>query len=287
MQENAPVDFYRFDLEKDLLFQYPGCMKHVLITGSTKGIGFGMAREFLKLGFKVTVSGRSKENLEKAVSTLAGEFGQERVQGFSCDVGDAAQVDALLNGALKKHGRIDIWINNEGLGHARKNTWDLSRTEIDEVVRTNITGMINGTTAAYRHMTAQGGGAIYNMEGFGSDGMVMAGMSIYGMSKRALTYFTKSMIAEAGKGPVLIGMLSPGMVITDLLTRDFSVNPEEAKRTRRIYNILADRVETVTPFLARKIALNVKQGASIRWLTGFKVFLRFMTAGFIRRKVVD
>ena len=78
--------------------------------------------------------------------------------------------------------------------------------------------------------------------------------------------------------------LSPGMVLTDFLLKRYEgKDPEEWKSARRIFNILADRVETVTPYLAEQVLKNQKNGARIQWLTGGKAFWRFLTAGFTKR----
>jgi short-subunit dehydrogenase len=125
------------------------------------------------------------------------------------------------------------------------------------------------------------------MEGLGSSGPIIKGMALYGASKSALSYLTKSMAKETEGTPILVGGLRPGMVNTKLITEQYDGNPEEWKRNKRIFNILADRVETVTPWLARKILDNKKNGVNIVWLTRFKVLRRFLTAAFHKRKVFD
>jgi hypothetical protein len=77
-------------------------------------------------------------------------------------------------------------------------------------------------------------------------------------------------------------MLSPGMVVTDLLTDAFA-DPAELERSKRIFNILADRPETVTPWLVDQMLANTEQGRSIKWLTQGKIMWRFLTAPFNHR----
>jgi hypothetical protein len=71
--------------------------------------------------------------------------------------------------------------------------------------------------------------------------------------------------------------------VTDLLTRQYRERPEDWERARQIFNILADRVETVTPWLARRILANTRHGVRITWLTGGKVMARFLMARFRKR----
>ena len=87
------------------------------------------------------------------------------------------------------------------------------------------------------------------MEGFGSDGMIRDKMTLYGTTKRAVRYFTQSMAKEASTSPVKIGTLSSGMVVTDFLLNSLKSNSKEADKAKEIFNILADHVDTVTPFL--------------------------------------
>jgi len=101
------------------------------------------------------------------------------------------------------------------------------------------------------------------MEGFGSDGMIRDKMTLYGTTKRAVRYFTQSMAKEASTSPVKIGTLSPGMVVTDFLLNSLKSNSKEADKAKEIFNILADHVDTVTPFLCKRILENNKNNAHI------------------------
>jgi short-subunit dehydrogenase len=143
-----------------------------------------------------------------------------------------------------------------------------------------------GAKVALSEMRAQGHGALYNMEGLGSSGPVVAGMALYATTKSALSYVTGALAKEVEGTGLVVGALQPGMVVTDLLMgRDGERGPPDA-RARRIMNILADRVETVTPWLAREVLANERNGARIRWLTQWKVMGRFLSAAFHRRQVL-
>jgi hypothetical protein len=77
------------------------------------------------------------------------------------------------------------------------------------------------------------------------------------------------------------------MVLTDMLIDPLKKNPENKKQLTRIYNILANDLETVTPFLVKKMINNKKNGAKIAWLTSGKVAMRFLFSPFSRRDVVS
>lgn len=260
----------------------PGIARVAVITGSTRGIGFGLGREFLKRNWAVVLNGRREAAVREAVEALStGAAG--RVAGVAADVTDRAGAQALWDAAQARFGRVDIWINNAGLGQPRQKLWELSDDTIRAIVDTNLMGLVAGCRVAVRGMLAQGHGQIYNMEGFGSGGQVAPGMIVYGSTKRAVTYLTDSLARELAETPVQVCHLSPGMVVTDLLLGD----GKEAERSRRIFEILADRVETVTPALVEKILANNKNGARIAWLTRSRILWRFATAGIIKRHVLD
>ena len=151
------------------------------------------------------------------------------------------------------------------------------------MIATNVTGMMLASKIAVRGMLAQGHGFVYNMEGLGSDGRVVPNTAVYGSSKSALRYFTRALEAETRNTCVRVGRLSPGMVLTDLLVGESKQDSANWESTRRIYNILADTVETVTPYLAQKVLKNKKHGALIQWLKTEKVVWRFLTAPFHKR----
>jgi len=243
-------------------------MKSVVVTGSTKGIGLGLAREFLGKGCSVTFSGRNIERLSQEVEKAEKEFGKEKVQGQRCDVCDISQVQALWDAAYNKFGKVDIWINNAGRDTTMIPLWELDTEEISSTVNTNVTGLIYCSKVAWKGMLDQGSGQIYNMEGFGSNDMTNSGMTVYGTTKRAVRYFTESLTEEAKGTPVQVCTISPGMVLTDFLLDGLKRMPEEKlAEVKPIYNMLADKVETVTPYLVDGILKNDKTGARVEWLT--------------------
>jgi NAD(P)-dependent dehydrogenase (short-subunit alcohol dehydrogenase family) len=261
-------------------------MANVVVTGSTRGIGLGLVKEFKRLGHNVVVSSRGAAAVDAALAGVKAAPGAGEAIGIACDVSNRVAVQALWDGAAKALGSIDIWINNAGLTGPKRNVSELTDAEIKPVLDTNLWGMIYGTQVPLAGMTAQGRGKIFNFEGFGSDGMTAPGLTVYGFTKRALTYFTKSVNKEIKGSPVLLGTISPGIVVTDLLEESKDEDPARWEKTKKLYNILADRVETVVPYLASEVLKADKPGAAIRWLTMPKAIWRFMSAGITGRKVM-
>jgi NAD(P)-dependent dehydrogenase (short-subunit alcohol dehydrogenase family) len=265
----------------------------IVITGSTRGLGFQLAREFLRHGCAVVVSGRTREAVDAALSGLRAEFPYATVHGIPCDVARPDQVQALWDGAVEALGGVDHWINNAGIAQPLVPVWDLEPGTMESVVRTDLLGVLYGARVAMRGMTSQPrepgqpAGAIWFMEGHGSDGSVRRGMSVYGAAKRALRYTAKALSVEARETGVLVGTLSPGMMVTDFTLKQLDRrDPARWERTRRVFNILADRPETVAAFLAPRILAARRTGALIAWLTGPKIVFRFLFAAVLRRRVM-
>jgi NAD(P)-dependent dehydrogenase (short-subunit alcohol dehydrogenase family) len=262
-------------------------MKSVVITGSTSGIGLGLADAFLARDCTVTISGHSQVNLDKACGILAAKHDKSRILAYLCDVSHYDEVQGLWDAARERFGRIDIWINNAGAGHRETPIWDYSREMIDRLVAANVTGALYGVNVASRGMMEQGFGSIYNMEGLGSSGPVIKGLALYSATKSALASLTTAAAKEVEGTPVIVGGIRPGMVATKLITGQYEGHPEEWKRVGRIFNILADRVETVTPWLADRVLSNKRNGVRIQWLSRSKVILRFLESPFRRRTIFD
>ena len=257
-------------------------MKTIVITGSTRGIGRGLAQAFLEQGCQVVISGRS----QAAVDQLRAEFETAhpgKLAGAACDITDAEQIAVLWQAGVDAFGRVDVWINNAGMSIRRGPLDQAKPADLEAIVATNLTGLLLANSVVISRMQAQGGGQIWNMEGFGSGGQTQPGMTAYGATKRAVSYVTKSLQKELKGSPVQVCTLSPGIVVTDLLVGDYDTNSPEWAKAKKIFNILGDTVETVTPWLAQQVLASNKPGAKVAWLTGGKAFGRFMTAGFNRR----
>lgn len=262
-------------------------MKHIVITGSTRGIGYGLADAFLALECNVTISGRSQPAVDAATAALAAKHGADRVYGHPCNVSIFDQVQALWDAARARFGRIDIWVNNAGIGQPMMLVDVMSSEMMRAIVETNILGTMYGSRVALLGMLGQSGGQIYNMEGYGSDGSMRTEMSLtlYGTSKYAIHYFSKALALEAKNTPVQVGWLRPGMVATEMLTRQYAGRPEEWQRVKRIFNIIAERVDVVAPWLAKRMLNNTKNGAQIAYGSNLQLMLRFLFAPFIKRDV--
>lgn len=257
-------------------------MKVIVVTGSTRGIGYGLADAFLARGCAVVVSGRNQQSVDTAVQQLSQTHDAGRIFGQPCDMQDYDQVQALWDRTRAHFGHVDIWINNAGLINESRPVWQQDPARMAAVVNTNLTGLLYAAKVVIHGMAEQGYGHMYNMEGSGSDGAIRAGLTPYGMTKYGVRYLTRALIKETAATPVKISTLSPGMVITEMLVGQYD-DPAEFERVKRFFNILADDVATVSPWLADRVLANDKAGANIAWLTTPKIAARFLSAPFRKR----
>ena len=228
---------------------------NVVITGGSKGLGKSLAKEFESFGDHVTVLSRSSG-----------------YNGFSCDVSNKTQLQHTINKVGKP---IDIWINNAAQSGGYNLLEDTSIEKIEEIILTNLVATCVASKIVYEIMKNQpSGGAIYNIAGAGSNGFATPNFAIYGATKAGITQFTKSFRSEINE-KVNINMVSPGMMMTDLLIENldlailekiepFISNPEvvgknlASKIRNSYYNAETCRIdyltlETVLEKLVRKL----------------------------------
>ena len=113
--------------------------KRIVITGSTRGIGNGLAREFLKRDCSDAISARSADAVDAMVAELGEQYGAHRVTGAACDITDPETLQRLWDTAVGAFGGVDIWINNAGMSIERKPLWQQSDEALAGLVRTIAT----------------------------------------------------------------------------------------------------------------------------------------------------
>lgn len=266
----------------------------VFITGGTRGLGHALAREFAKAGCAVFLTGRSLDSANAAAASVAAETGG-RVFAGAGDVCSWEDISRLAREAAQAMGGIDHFVNNAGVNQGHGMIWELESADLESVVRTDLTAPMLGAKAAFAVMS-ESGGWLWFVEGHGSDGRIMAGLSAYGAAKRGLGYLWRALAVEAaavsvassreGRG-LKIGAVSPGIMITDFTKSSLEAQePERRRRTIAVFNILADMPERVAAFLVPRMLAARRSGIRIAWLTGAKVMWRFATAPLSKRRVI-
>jgi 3-oxoacyl-[acyl-carrier protein] reductase len=191
-----------------------------LVTGSTRGIGRGIAESLAACGARVAVVGRDIERAEDAASAIS-----PRARGFACDVADIASVTTLVEAVEKEFGAIDILVNNAGL--TRDNIlFRLKDDDWDAVLDANLRGAFVAIRAASRGMMKRRWGRIINIASI--VGIVgNKGQANYAASKAGLIALTKTVAKELASRNILSNVVAPGFIETDMT----AAMTDEAKKT--------------------------------------------------------
>ncbi len=266
--------------------------KSCVITGSARGFGFEMAKLFKANGFNVVLSDINIDNLQKAKSEIEKIVSDGKVISVNCNVTKYDDLENLWNMAINSFGRVDIWINNAGVNQPDKSMAELTDKEIDFLLDIDLKGAIYGSKLAFQKMKEQGFGQIYNVEGYGSNDAMMLGLTLYGTSKRAITYFTQALAKESKQltnGTVKVCRLTPGIMITDFIksANGGKTTIQLPEKTKKVYNILGDYASTIANYVVPKMIKNKKNNARIVWLTTRKASFRFMTSWIKKRNFFD
>ncbi len=265
-------------------------LKTVVITGSARGLGYEMAKCFRKKNFNVVISDISKKDVENARKEIEQIKGNGLVLGYVCDIVIEKDIVNLIDKTKKKFGTIDFWINNAGVNQPDKMIWECNYNEISRMIDIDLKGTMLASKYIAQEMVVQNSGAIYTVEGHGSNDAIIPGLSIYGTAKRGLTYFISALAKEmeVNKIDVIVGKLSPGIMITDFLVNAFRDKKIElSDKNKKVYNILGDYPDVVAKYLVDRMINNTNNNIRISWLTNRKAAWRFMTSGFKKRNFFD
>ncbi len=182
-----------------------------LVTGASRGIGRAIAAKLAAQGATVIAAARER-NASGTVDAITAAGGRAEVA--SVDVGDAAAIEALVAGALERHGRIDILVNNAGIAKDQL-MLRMKREDWDAVIATNLTAAFALTQAVLKPMVRQKGGRIVCISSVvGQSGN--AGQANYAASKAGLIGFAKAVAREVGSRNITVNVVAPGLIETDM-----------------------------------------------------------------------
>lgn len=192
-----------------------------LVTGAAQGIGAACARRLAREGVQVVIADLADDRGQ----ALATELGARYVH---CDVGDKAQVDALVAGAMQAHGRIDILVNNAGIFRAAP-FLDVSEADFDAVLRVNLKGAFLVGQAVARVMARAGRGSIVNMSSVNGV-LAIPELASYNASKGGINQLTRAMALALAEHGVRVNAVAPGTIATELAAQ--AVLTSEAARQK-------------------------------------------------------
>jgi NAD(P)-dependent dehydrogenase (short-subunit alcohol dehydrogenase family) len=186
--------------------------KTALVTGGSKGIGFGMASALIRAGAKLAIAGRIETDGVKAVRQL-GEHGGE-VHFFQADVTEKTQVDRMVREVTERFGQIDILINNAGM-NIRKPLLEVEEDDWDAVISTNLKGVFLVGQSAAKQMVRQKSGSIVNISSILGD-VAMPNQTSYSASKGGVNQLTKVWAAELASFNIKVNAIAPAYIRTPM-----------------------------------------------------------------------
>ncbi len=200
--------------------------KIAIVTGSSSGIGKAIALRFAEEGARVVVAARRQALLDQVVATIRERGGE--ATAIRTDVAQEDQVDALIGETVTRYGRLDVLVNNAGVGGGR-HLADTSTERFDKVMNTNLRGTFFCCRAGFRQMVKNGGGTIINMSSVAGV-QAWAGTGTYSASKHGIMALTKSLADEGRAHHIKVSAICPGGVADELV----DASPEDIERSEKI-----------------------------------------------------
>ncbi|OUC97133.1 SDR family oxidoreductase [Streptomyces swartbergensis] len=182
----------------------------VITAAAGAGIGGATARRFLEEGARVLISDAHVRRLKEHEAELAGEFGAASVAAAPCDVTDETQVRALFDTAVREHGRLDVVVNNAGLG-GTADLVDMTDEQWSRVLDVTLNGTFRCVRAALRHMRGSGGVIVNNASVVGW--RAQAGQAHYAAAKAGVMALTRCAAVEAAGYGVRVNAVAPSLAM--------------------------------------------------------------------------
>jgi len=194
-----------------------------LITGGTKGIGYGIAEVLLAQGFRVAITGRDGESTTESAKKLSENATSGEAIGIKADVRKMADMEAAVKETVQQFGSLDLVVANAGLGHFGS-IEDITEEQWHQTIDTNLTGVFNTIKASLAPLKASKGLIVTISSLAGTN--FFAGGAAYNASKFGLTGFTQAVMLDLRKSGVRVSTIMPGSVTSHFAGH--TPNPEDA-----------------------------------------------------------
>ncbi|HEY3918356.1 MAG TPA: SDR family oxidoreductase [Stellaceae bacterium] len=202
--------------------------KIALITGSSRGIGRAIAEAMAGLGAKVVISSRKAEACEDVAAAIRAAGGQ--ATAIPCNVGDKAQLEALVGKTRAAFGAIDILVNNVGANPSLGPLVELNDEAFDRVFANNVKSALQLSSLVLPEMAKRRDGAVIFISSIAAL-RASAGINAYGAAKAALIQLARGLAAEWGAHNIRVNAIAPGLIKTDFAR---ALWEDEALARRRI-----------------------------------------------------
>jgi 3-hydroxybutyrate dehydrogenase len=228
--------------------------KTALVTGSTSGIGLGMAKRLARSGANVMLNGFG--DIDAAKAEVAG-FGT-RVSYHGADMSRPADIEDMIRAATSEFGAVDVLVNNAGIQHVA-NVEDFPPERWDAIIAINLTSAFHTTRLALPGMKARRWGRVINVAS--THGLVASAQkSAYVASKHGIVGFTKAVALECATSGVTVNAICPGWVLTPLVQKQVDARAsrdgiDDAEAKRRLLAEKQPSLQFTTPDQLAELAL--------------------------------
>ncbi|GJQ63236.1 MAG: short-chain dehydrogenase [Melioribacteraceae bacterium] len=233
--------------------------KIVFITGASAGIGAACATEFAKVGANLILSARRKEKVDELADKLRAEYGIKTL-AFKLDVKDKAEIKAVIDAIPVEWKSIDILLNNAGLGRGLNKVYEDDPENWEEMIETNVKGLLHVTRNIVPGMVLRGTGHVINLGSIAGH-MAYPGGGVYCATKHAVKAISDSMRMELVDKNVRVSSVDPGMVETEFSVVRFGGDEERAKNVYKgVDPLTAEDIADAVMFVAtRKPHVNINE----------------------------
>ncbi|MFH8607207.1 SDR family oxidoreductase [Streptomyces sp. NPDC018029] len=223
----------------------------VITAAAGAGIGGATARRFLEEGARIVIGDAHPRRTKETVTSLAEEFGADRVDGIPCDVTDEGQIQALFDLAERRHDHLDIVVNNAGLGGTAELT-EMTDEQWDKVIDVTLTGTFRSTRAALRRLRAAGRGGVLVNNASVLGWRAQAGQAHYAAAKAGVMALTRCAALEAAPHGIRVNAVAPSLALHPHLAKVTSPGLLEELTAREAFGRHAEpwEIANVIVFLA-------------------------------------
>ncbi len=226
-----------------------------LTAAAGTGIGAAAARRCLEEGALLAISDAHAGRLAATEAELAQDYGADRVWSVPCDVTSEPQVQALINGAVRRFGRIDVMINNAGLGGTTPIT-EMTDEQWAQVLDVTLNGTFRCTRAALRQLVAQGGGGAVVNNASVLGWRAQPGQAHYAAAKAGVMALTRCAAMDVAEHGIRVNAVSPSLVMHQFLAKVMPQDTLDELAAREAFGRSAEpwEVAAVMVFLASDYA---------------------------------
>ncbi len=223
----------------------------VFITGASSGIGRSCARAFARQGARVLMAARRLDRLEKLAADLKAEFGAES-HGFALDVRDQAAVERAVSALSPEWEAVDVLVNNAGLSRGLDKLYEGKITDWEEMIDTNVKGLLYVSRAVIPGMVRRGRGHIINIGSIAGREVYPNG-NVYCATKAAVNALSKGLRLDLVGTPLRVSLVDPGMVETEFsLVRFHGDGDRAAKVYQGLIPLAPDDIADAVVFCATR-----------------------------------